>query len=85
MSAKILIDLLITPQKYHFQPKSQKGPWDFFFKFTFMEQFRGPLLIATIAKFYVDMFPIRTKSVGYHSATVCRSYDQPKIRQRRRS
>jgi hypothetical protein len=25
--------------------------------------------------------PIRTKSFGYHSATVCRSYDRSKIRQ----
>ncbi len=25
--------------------------------------------------------PIRTKSFGYHSATICRSYDQPKVRQ----
>jgi hypothetical protein len=26
--------------------------------------------------------PIRTKSFGYHSATECRSYDRPKIRQK---
>jgi hypothetical protein len=33
--------------------------------------------LSPISNFIV---PIRTKSFGYHSATVCRSYDRPKSR-----
>ncbi len=36
------------PQKYLYGPKFQKGPWEFFFKYTFLEPSRGPLSIATI-------------------------------------